>query len=325
MSILLERPVGLSIGDFVEHYGVAVSEEMARTWLNESNVDNRKWRPKKGARYAQDMYDGLWLQDGTPIRFGKMGPDGKRRLFDGQHRLKALVRANELRRLDGKPLLTLKFIVFFDLEDETRAVTDSGIPRSFTDRAIIGTGVQYPRYIAPIGRRVMDWGRQNYIPSSGTRLDVSDVTFKGFYLEHMGPLNAAAYWGGYLNQKIGVRAMEAGLAYYVIRQACEAHHEVTDEDVAGAFFHSLATGADLKEGHPALTLRESIQRRRRDQDLKANHSLSLIISAWNAFVEERPYYSAILPRNSVVTNSTLPLPLSPNNGWTGDIFRRADS
>lgn len=319
MTTLTVAPpkVGLSLQRMLDEFGVDVDENLALEWLATYNVDNRNMRPRKLRLYTSDFEHDRWYDDGTPLRFGADG-----RLYDGQHRLRALVEASRRRVQQGGEPVVHRFVVFTDLAEETREVTDNGIPRSFADRGMIAKGVAYASGIAPVGHRIYNWMNGVFIPNSSTRLELTDPEFAEFYREHEDTIKDAAYWGGHLQTRTGLHKLAGGLAHYAIRQACDEHLEDTGEDIANLFFHCVATGADMDTGHPAMTLRETVNRRRRARTLKREQSLYLIISAWNAFAEERTYLSAPLPDGALVTNNNLPLVEAPNSGWTGAIYRK---
>lgn len=301
----------------LDKFGVDVDEATALEWLSTYNMDNRHFKERKLKLYTSDFYHDRWYDDGAPLRFGADG-----RLYDGQHRLRALVAASRRRVLEGKPPIIHRFVVFTDLSQRTREVTDNGIPRSFVDRAIIAEGVPYASGIATLGHRIYNWMNGVFIPNSSTRLELSDPEFAEFYRENEDLIKDSAYWGGHLNTRIGLHRLSAGLARYAIYTVAEAHYDRTGEDVASNFLHSLSTGADMGRGHPAMTLRETVIRRRRARTLKPNHSLHLMLSAWNAFATERTYLSIPLPDGEVVTNNNLPIVLEPNSNWTGEVYKK---
>jgi hypothetical protein len=307
-----------SLAQKLEEEGILVDETLAQEWLDVNNKGNRHFKPVKLALYTRDMYNGAWKDNGDPMYF-----DEKGYLFEGQHRLKALVEANRQRRAAGLPPISLRFFVF-TANKETRLVTGSGAPRTFNDRQIIGGGVPFAGNIVAVGKRIFNWQCGVLIPTTSTRRNLSEIEFAEFYQRNMKAIHGAAYWGGHLANGIGIHMMGAGLGHYVITTAAQDHFEETGVDVAHLFFNGLSSGAELSAGHPALTLRNTIQRRRRDHELRNQHeSLSLLLAAWNAYAEERKYFSATLPTGTVVTSANLPLPVAPNANWTGDVYRDA--
>lgn len=75
---------------------VTITPEMAKQWL-ECNDANRPLNSRKARMYADDMLNGRWQYNGETISIGEDG-----RLKNGQHRLMAIVIANQpqLMRVD---------------------------------------------------------------------------------------------------------------------------------------------------------------------------------------------------------------------------------
>jgi hypothetical protein len=313
----LPRVGGISIAELLERDGVFVDRAKAQAWLKTYNKQNRDLKPGRLARYTRDMTNDMWLPEGEPIRFDEDG-----RLADGQHRLEALIRASiqrEQRGLSGEEW-GLKFLVLTDLPRETRLVSGTGAPKSLLDAALIADGTKYASNVVPIGNRVYNWLHgQNPVPTSSNRITLTELEFAEFYAKHTGEINRSAYWGGHLKQRLKVSALAMGFGHYLITEAAAEHTERTDVDVPSLFFHSLSTGAELIERHPAKTLRETYATRRDNHTLTTEIALALLLRAWNAFAEERLYGSAVLPAASV-TSANLALPKAPNRNWTGTIY-----
>ena len=96
---------------------VTITPDMAATWL-EANAKNRKIANGSIAKYAADMAAGNWQLTGEAIKF-----DTKRNLIDGQHRLRACVRANA----------PFQSVVIYGVPTEAQDVMDAGKPRSAAD------------------------------------------------------------------------------------------------------------------------------------------------------------------------------------------------
>lgn len=96
---------------------VTISPEMAAEWLIK-NVKNRKLSSSTVDKYAKDMRAGLWKLTGDAIRFDKTT-----KLLDGQHRLRACVRAQA----------PFQSFVMYGLEPESQDAMDMGKSRSASD------------------------------------------------------------------------------------------------------------------------------------------------------------------------------------------------
>ena len=101
---------------------VIIQPTTAAAWLDK-NVGNRKFRSTTVAKYARDMAAGEWQFTGDAIRFDETGS-----VIDGQHRLKACVKA-------GVPFRSL---VIYNLKADTQDVIDGAITRKAADALTIG-------------------------------------------------------------------------------------------------------------------------------------------------------------------------------------------
>ena len=103
----------LKLGVSVEQSTVSVTPELAKKWLK-TNIDhNRNVVQSKVDKWAKAMESGQWGV-GSPILFDKHG-----RLFDGQHRLLALIKCG----------LTIKFAVMYGYDPEAAQIVDLGMSR----------------------------------------------------------------------------------------------------------------------------------------------------------------------------------------------------
>lgn len=99
-----------------------VNAEIARLWLGR-NTQNRPLDKNRVAHYARQMAEGRWHETAETLQFGMSG-----NLIDGQHRLHALVRADETR-----PGLTLVFQVARGVADSAFSVIGQGKTRTAAD------------------------------------------------------------------------------------------------------------------------------------------------------------------------------------------------
>src|SRR5712664_3085311 len=97
---------------------ITVGPEAAKAMLSTYHVDYRKYRPSYGEGLARDMVNGDWIFDGSPIR-----TDVEDNLFDGQHRLQAVVKSST----------TQEFLLISKLPVSAYDTTDTGLARSFAD------------------------------------------------------------------------------------------------------------------------------------------------------------------------------------------------
>lgn len=93
---------------------VTVTPELAREWLK-ANTKNRPLDKRKVGQYANDMKSGNWPLNGEAIKFGE-----SKRLFDGQHRLKAVDESG----------VSVPMLVIRGLDESTFTTIDTGKGRS---------------------------------------------------------------------------------------------------------------------------------------------------------------------------------------------------
>jgi hypothetical protein len=118
-----------------------VRPEDAIRWLAE-NPSNRPISEEQVKRYAADMKRGDWKQTHQGIAFDRSGA-----LLDGQHRLRAIVRAR----------VTLSLVVFRDCDRDSFDRLDVGKKRTAADALSID-GVESARAVAAIARSVIVFG-----------------------------------------------------------------------------------------------------------------------------------------------------------------------
>lgn len=101
---------------------VNVTPTMAAKWKETTCDVNRKLSKVFAKKYAQDMAEGKWRENGVPIIFGKNG-----KLLDGQHRLEALC-------ISGK---TIRFMVVRGVDEKARHTLDNGKRRNSYDQLLV--------------------------------------------------------------------------------------------------------------------------------------------------------------------------------------------
>ena len=133
------------------------------------NIDNN--RPVSISvinQYAIDMMTGKWTNTADSIKFDKQG-----RLIDGQHRLRAVVKAN----------VTVEMWVATELDESAIKYIDTGRKRSANDllhMSNIGGG--YSTEIAAVCRKVIGWEREQ--KSVLSRAGISGSPIKGSISNH---------------------------------------------------------------------------------------------------------------------------------------------
>lgn len=109
---------------------VDVTPELAAQWLEEANVRNRPLSQTRVDQYAREMAEGRWRATNQGIGFGADG-----RLYDGQHRLWAVVQSG----------CTVRMLVVYGLDEAARLGIDVGKPRRTPDVLAMFAGLPHAR------------------------------------------------------------------------------------------------------------------------------------------------------------------------------------
>ena len=210
-----------------------VTPEMAQHWLSE-NKNNRNLNPHRVARYAEDMKSDSWQVTGDALRFSKSG-----RLLDGQHRLLACIKAQT----------AFQSVVFTGLSEESQLLMDQGMVRTQGSQLTI-LGYERGRDLASACTAYwrMDGGRRRMLtralsPSNSEIYELLEGVLEieeclGIYFSHKSQSGVRCHSG-------------ASIAMYVYMRDF-------DPDKADSFIKEYLTGVNLKEGSPALALRERV-------------------------------------------------------------------
>lgn len=255
-----------------------VTPEQAATWLDPLvNLDNRGKRGGRISGYARDMRAGAW----TPGESIKFGADG--RLYDGQHRLEAVVQAD----------VAIGFWVLRDLPSESYQNLDRGGVRSFAD-TLRWRGASVSPNVLASALTVCAAFSQGVGPGRGrggsgsggvwsTRTiassPVTDADRAAYLDLHPGLIKSVEMWGTSKARK-GAKCSCAHLA--------AAHHLICDAGVsvsdADRFMYQLVTqdkepvNGTIRSGLNALDLCMSHD---------ADRRIFVLLRTWNAWASGR--------------------------------------
>lgn len=272
------RPIGLHAEV------VLVTPALAEGWLGK-NIQNRPLRRAKIAGFSRDMRSGAWLLTGEPIKFDTNG-----RLIDGQHRLLALIDSGA----------TVQMLVVTGLDEEVKAVLDTGSARTPGDMLGIVAGTRNASAIAAIARLAVAWDHgfrwfNNYKPTHAQILD---------YVTN--PLNAhihrAAEVGGYGSRYVACKPSILGLSFYLCARR--------DRPEAEEFFVTqLIESTGLAAGDPAQTLNRKLALDADKIGQTADfNKLAYILTAWNHYRAGTKTTRLIAPKGVGWTHETFPMP-----------------
>lgn len=275
-----------------------VTPEMAYDWLL-VNRDNRPEKTKHTQAIARALRKGQWKFDAHPVRFDVNGD-----LMDGQHRLRAIVKS-------GEPAL---IAVWRGLEPESRAVMDSGVPRTTRD-ALAMRNTPYATLVAAVARYIFQIGNtDHHIPGSG-RIKPSTIELLDV-VEAFPEARLAGRFGGswqHLNKDMhGFKGSVAAIGWWLFTTASLSSSAGTIE-TGEAFMQRIVTGADLKTDSPEMVFRKRVMASGPGYDqeaLTAVKQLALLILAWNAFQRGESISKLQSPKGQKLTNANFPWPPS---------------
>lgn len=252
---MIELPVKPGIDARWEFITPAVAESLLATQRK-----NRTLREHQVAMLARDFMNGNWKYENPQT----IGIDEFGNLYDGQHRLSGLVRANKQTIEAGKsPILGVWFLVARGVPSQIFEVTDSGISRAVSDVFKLQFGEKNAiKYIALLRQFYHLTVHPNYY------MKVSNETMIQFRAQHQ----EALAWGiEYLGKSRQIPSPVWAAVAYVWELLPQSRTELT------AFADQLLTGLELSEGSPVLALRKSLLKVSRVRDKQLSfYALSAI-------------------------------------------------
>jgi hypothetical protein len=234
-----------------------VSPVTAAEWL-QHNTNNRSVMTGVVDQYAALMKAGLWRLTHESIAFGANGE-----VYDGQHRLLAIVKAG----------VTVRLRVTRGLSPEARDAIDTGRGRRARDVLAITDGIRLDTntHAAVIAAH---WLTTNgSLLWTRTRSDVHAL--RAAKAEHLTNVNALVEILASKHDRLSNAALVGSLA--VARRTCP--------DRVDEFAALLRSGASLPEGSPVLALRNHLTLQYDGSGGQAREDLSLrTFAALDAFV-----------------------------------------
>ncbi|MCC3292513.1 hypothetical protein [Arthrobacter sp. zg-Y1110] len=256
------------------------------------NTSNRGARTQIIAQYANDMTSARWRYAAEPLKFDTEGV-----LLDGQHRLMGLASLKE-----SHPETVIKFLIVTGLDTKSQTVMDQGSRRTAGDNLGIA-GIKNGHNIASAARTFILWS-ENRLFQSNTLAGAgkaSNTETQVWLEEHPWFIEDVQSTLKYRNS-VDAPISIVGAAYSRFRSI--------DAEAADEFLTMLATGANLYEGHPVLTLRERLARIRRERTKTSTRDhLAFLIMAWNAYRAGNSMYKFQRPKGSVWSKTNFPQPV----------------
>jgi hypothetical protein len=243
---------------------VHVDAEMAHEWLRNQSA-NRSLRPARVAEFKSDILKRNWRMTGEGLKFD---PEGK--LLDGQHRLAALLDAN-----DVEPGITVLMLVIRNVPRDAQDVMDTNSRRTGADQFKIKGYANYAALAAATKWSII-WERQalygERTARTVTHSDQLEFVRANPRLEEITALAAPKYKFIYMPLGFIITS------WWVLDRI--------DEEQAQWFFDRLADGVNLPELHPIHALRNSlITLRMQKSNMPGDVYLSMVMRTWNAVRE----------------------------------------
>lgn len=259
---------------------VEVSPAIATDWLAR-NPNNRNLRRAVVDSYARDMEAGRWILNGETVKFSADG-----HLFDGQHRLNAVVQSGH----------TVPMVIVRGLSPEVMPTVDAGAKRTYSD-ALKLQGEDNTSTLAAVTRRAVMWERgmkTNTGAIKPTPLEMND------FIDRHPEIRASAELAARLASRESLPASVYGLCHFLFAKL--------DAEQATWFLTRVADGENLSGGDPIKHLRERITRLRvRGGRINETVGLALTIRAWNAHRSGQARAKLQLPAGGL-TNESFPDP-----------------
>lgn len=252
---------------------MTITPAMAKTWLEESNFENRRLDDYRVNKIAHDIKNGKWIFDGTPIRF-----NGGGNILDGQHRLSAIIKAN-------KPIESM---VFKGLESDSKNTIDTGKSRSIGDILNFNGYINCTSLAAAarlaIGYRefkgdLSAWERSRDSGSISPQEILTECQRNALLIKSTQHVISLKYIKKMVGSGVPI------FCYFLFSKN-------TSVSLAEIFFQKLEKGSDLGANSPILKLRNELMLRDTKRYLSGKrasvYNAALFIKAWNAWVAKKP-------------------------------------
>lgn len=205
-----------------------VTPQLAAQWLA-MNTNNRPVRKEAVKRYAEDMAAGRWVLTHQGIAFGEDGT-----LYDGQHRLSAVVMSGA----------TVKLEVTWGMTPEQRLYLDQSIPRASGDTFTIVYGIDHGKDRVAIARMLL-----------AIRRGFMGAKSNGVMWEVLKFYEPELTWavGACIGNELRYAPISGALAFAYRRHP----------DKVQLFSELARSGAGMDAGHPVLTWRNAIMTAKR--------------------------------------------------------------
>lgn len=242
--------------------GVLIVDAAQAHLLLKGQAPNRRIRASRVTEFARDMANGDWEMTGEAI---KLNPAGD--LLDGQHRLLAVLKADEMMPGIGVPMLVVRNVL-----NKAQRVMDTNTRRTAADQFKIA-GYTYAAALAAAAKWAIIWDRQALYSGKDSRnvTHSEQLSFTANNPRLQEIVKQAASKSKYIHMPLGYVAC----GWWVLDRI--------DEDQAEWFFDRLGDGANMPSDHPIMALRNTlIQLRLQKSNMSGEVHLGLLMRTWNA-------------------------------------------
>jgi hypothetical protein len=264
---------------------VLITPDMARRWLKDLNIHNRRINTNHVESLARDMKAGHWEPSDSAIAFG-LDADGREVLLNGQHRLAAVSRA-------GVDVLML---VARGLPLSAQGAMDIGRHRAYKD-ALHLADEKNSSTMAAVLRRIALWEAGSYRSSNATlkptRAEMDEL------LEKYPDLRKAADWSRTRASTMMLAPTVATFLRFLLVR--------TNEKEGTWFTDRLYDLHELPHDHMVQVLHRRIIREREMRAYSADEYVALVIRAWNYWRRNEHVGKIQMP--GALTNETFPRPV----------------
>lgn len=211
-----------------------------------ANAANRRVSIDEVERHVRNLLENRWFFNGDTFKIDTNG-----RFIDGQHRVHAFLRANEMLAEQGEPEFAIPVIIVRGLDPRARRTVDIGRRRTLADELRMA-GESDTRNLAAWARLMWEYdaydgdlreaqGGSKGVPSVPELLELWEER-----LAPLVPLYQTQGWQIYRHTKIPVSA--GMLAAFVLSQV--------DAQDCEHFLARLSDGQDIKKGDAIYALRQ---------------------------------------------------------------------
>jgi hypothetical protein len=266
---------------------IKVTPELAKMWLEASQVPNRNISWPIVAQYARLMKEGKWRPTGDPIRLTERG------VLDGQKRLHAIIKAG----------VTIELVVLDNAEEADQDAYDSGQGRTAAQQIRMRGKFKNPNVVSSVCRAVLQWHTETLF-SHAYRPHTLEI--EEFAERWRTRVEASVEHAVAIGKTTKVSKALVGAFAFTAYDAAVTHPERVKVAQIDDFLEALATGANMSAENPVMVLRDQALRFDNLQKREPEGTqLYRIIATWKNWRRNRTYTKLQLPKGGEITYNHL--------------------